>query len=171
MQVLKSAYGLTESPRLWYLEAKDGMDEVELKELAASRSVFLASDKGKTWAICALHVDDGLLVGDDKDERFVKLREKINQRFNIKEWQFLEEGKPLNFLGVELHKEKDGFNRSYGQICPRNRTPGRSEGEAGNSSVSRAGDNSEEVGYENEMASTTHHAADSVFGVTPGAVH
>jgi hypothetical protein len=109
MQVLKSAYGLTESPRLWYLEAKDGMDEVELKELAASRSVFLASDKGKTWAICALHVDDGLLVGDDKDERFVKLREKINQRFNIKEWQFLEEGKPLNFLGVELHKEKDGF--------------------------------------------------------------
>ena len=109
MQVLKSAYGLTESPRLWYLEAKDGMDEVELKELAASRSVFLASDKGKTWAICALHVDDGLLVGDDKDERFVKLREKINQRFNIKEWQFLEEDKPLNFLGVELHKEKDGF--------------------------------------------------------------
>ena len=109
MQVLKSAYGLTESPRLWYLEAKDGMNEVDLKELAASRSIFLAAEGGQTWAICALHVDDGLLIGDDKDERFVNLREKINKRFNIKEWQFLEEGKPLNFLGVELHKEKEGF--------------------------------------------------------------
>lgn len=48
-------------------------------------------------------------IGDDKDESFVKLREKINKRFNIKEWQFLEEGKPLNFLGVELHKEKNGL--------------------------------------------------------------
>eukprot|EP00435_Cladocopium_sp_Y103_P053694 s2591_g17.t1 len=109
MQVLKSAYGLTESPRLWYLEAKDGMADVDLLELAASRSVFLASEGDRTWAMCALHVDDGLLVGDNTDEKFVNLRKKIDQRFNIKEWQFLEEGKPLNFLGVELHKEKDGF--------------------------------------------------------------
>ena len=48
-------------------------------------------------------------VGDDKDEKFIAPREKINQRFNIKKWQFLEEGGPLNLLGVELHKEKDGF--------------------------------------------------------------
>lgn len=38
-----------------------GHGEVDLKELAASRSVFPASEGGQTWAICALHVDDGLL--------------------------------------------------------------------------------------------------------------
>ena len=109
MQVLKSAYGLTESPRLWYLEAKDGMSSTGLKELAASRSVFVAAEKGKTWAACALHVDDGLLVGDDNDKRFVELRAKINQRFNIKEWHHLTAEKSLSFLGVDLHLEQDGF--------------------------------------------------------------
>ena len=108
MQVLKSAYGLTESPRLWYLEASEGLNEVGLKELAASRSVFMAAEKGETWALCALHVDDGLLVGSDQDQRFVELRKKIDKRFNIKEWQYLEEKKPLTFLGVELRKEADG---------------------------------------------------------------
>lgn len=77
----------------------------------------------------------------------------------------------FEFPGSRTPQGEGRFHRSYGQVCPRDRTPGRSEGEAGNSSVSRAGDNFEEVGYENEMASTTHHAADSVFGVTPGAVH
>lgn len=109
MQVLKSAYGLTESPRLWYLEAKDGMKEVDMDELAASRSTFTATENGITWAICSLHVDDGLLVGCESDPRFIQLRERINQRFNIKEWKHLSPEEPLSFLGVEIHKETEGL--------------------------------------------------------------
>lgn len=109
MQVLKSAYGLTESPRLWYLEAKDGMKEVDMDELAASRSTFIATENGTTWAICSLHVDDGLLVGCESDPRFIQLRERINQRFNIKEWKHLSPQEPLSFLGVEIHKEAEGL--------------------------------------------------------------
>ena len=55
-------------------------------------------------------MDDGLLIGSDDDPRFVALRKSINGRFNIKEWQHLEEGKPLSFLGVELHKEQEGLS-------------------------------------------------------------
>lgn len=77
MQVFKSAYGLTESPRLWHLEAKDGMKEVRLNELNAWKSVFIASEKGHSWALRALQVDDGLLVGSDQDPKFVALRERV----------------------------------------------------------------------------------------------
>ena len=109
MQVLKSAYGLTESPRLWYLEAKEGLNEVGLKELKASRSTFIASENGKSWAMCSLHVDDGLLIGLDSDSRFVALRDRINKRFKIKEWKHLNDKGPLSFLGVDLHLESEGL--------------------------------------------------------------
>ena len=107
LQVLKSAYGLTESP----LEAKDGVAEIGLKELSASRSVFVASDEKASWALVALHVDDGLVAGRNSDPRFRGLRERINGRFNIKEWHELTPEKPLNFLGVSpLHREKNGLS-------------------------------------------------------------
>lgn len=86
------------------------MKEVRLNELNAWKSVFIASEKGHSWALCALRVDDGLLVGNDQDPKFVALRERINQQFNIEEWQLLTEEKPLNFLGVELRQEKDGLS-------------------------------------------------------------
>ena len=109
MQVLKSAYGLTESPRLWYLRAKEVLEGTGLKELAASRSTFVASENGASYAMCALHVDDGLLAGREDDPRFHRIKEAITEAFQIKKWQKLEEGKPLTFLGVEIFKEKIGI--------------------------------------------------------------
>lgn len=102
-QILKSAYGLTESPRLWYLKAKADLEDTPLVELPAARSLFAAQENGKTWAILALHVDDGLLMGDDQDPRFQSLRRQIDQKFKIKEWKRL----PMTFLGVKM-KFQDG---------------------------------------------------------------
>lgn len=102
LQVLKSAYGLTESPRLWYLEARETLQAAMLEELAASRSMFAASENGVSYALCALHVDDGLLVGCEKDRRFQEVKKRINDKFQIKKWNHLTEETPIPFLGVDL---------------------------------------------------------------------
>ena len=103
-QILKSAYGLTESPRLWYMKAKKDLEDTELKEIPASKSIFVAAEAGKSWAILALHVDDGLLVGDDRDPRFRALKKKIDGKFRIKEWKTL----PFTYLGVKMRSENGG---------------------------------------------------------------
>ena len=101
LQILKSAYGLTESPRLWYLEAVDRLSKTDLKELDIAKSTFVAGGSATepSWAILCLHVDDGLLLGDSKDKRFQKLKAQIDSMFKIKEWKTLGE-KPLQFLGI-----------------------------------------------------------------------
>ena len=106
LQVLKSAYGLTEAPRLWYLKAVKELQSTPLKELPMARSMFVACEKGKVWAILCLHVDDGLLCGDGKDPRYVQLKKDINSKFRIKEWK----KPPMQFLGVKLrHGDKPGL--------------------------------------------------------------
>ena len=63
LRVLKSAYGLTEAPRLWYLKAVKEIEATPLKEMPMARSTFVASSNGTSWAILCLHVDAGLLFG------------------------------------------------------------------------------------------------------------
>ena len=99
-RVLKSAYGLTEAPRLWYLKACKLLAETPLKELDVAKATFAAWDGNGTWAILCLHVDDGLLMGSATDPRFTALKVQINSLFNIKAWQSL----PLTFLGVDLQR-------------------------------------------------------------------
>ena len=103
MQILHSAYGLVESPRLWYLRASKLLTSTPLKEMPISKSSFVASDDSQAWALLSLHVDDGLLFGSEQDERFKKLKKDINGMFTIKEWKTI----PLTFLGVDL-KEQQG---------------------------------------------------------------
>ena len=106
LQVMKSAYGLTEAPRLWYLKVVKELETTPLKELSVARSTFVASEKGKVWAILCLHVDDGLLTGRADDPRYIELKEEINTRFRIKEWK----KPPMTFLGVGVrYGDKPGI--------------------------------------------------------------
>ena len=60
---------------------------------------------GEIYALCGLHVDDGMLSGNPKDPRFIKLQKEIDSRFNIKEW--LDSAKDtVTLLGVEVKLEK-----------------------------------------------------------------
>ena len=102
-QVLKSAYGLTEAPRLWYLKACKNLKQTPLQELSIAKATYAAFDEKGTWALLCLHVDDGLLLGSGQDPRFTRLKEQINSIFAIKGWEQL----PLKFLGVDL-REDDG---------------------------------------------------------------
>ena len=116
LAILKSAYGLTESPRLWYLEAVDRLKGTPLKELAVSRSTFVAGGSRSercledSWAILCLHVDDGLLLGDLSDPRVIALRKQIDNLFTIKEWKEVTAEKPIQFLGVEITRDSSGFH-------------------------------------------------------------
>ena len=105
MRVLKSAYGLTEALRLWYLKAVKEIEATPLKEMPMARSTFVASSNGTSRAILCLHVDDGLLFGDPKDRRYIDLKAEINRRFKIKEWK----KPPMTFLGVGLRREDGGM--------------------------------------------------------------
>ena len=102
LRVLKSAYGLTEAPRLWYLRAVELIHKTALREIPAARATFVASENGESYAILCLHVDDGLLLGHPKDPRYLKLKEELNGLFRIKEWKQV----PLTFLGVDMRTGK-----------------------------------------------------------------
>ena len=54
-----------------------------------------------TWAILCLHVEDGLLMGEEADPRFVKLKKSFDTLFTIKTWQQV----PMTFLGVGMEGE------------------------------------------------------------------
>ena len=100
LRVCKSAYGLSEAPRLWYLRATELLVEVGFKEIPMCRATYIwkKEDSLEVAAILCLHVDDGLLVASK--DTMDHLKKSINERFSIKEWQDLGE-KPVTFLGVK----------------------------------------------------------------------
>ena len=113
LQVLKSIYGLTEAPRLWYLRAKEVFEEAGFQELRLSRSTFVLMEEEKdaggnprTCACCNLHVDDGFLAGDEKSPTFQRAFEKLKESFNVKAWICLQD-QVHKYLGLETYQEKD----------------------------------------------------------------
>lgn len=106
MQVVKSAYGLSEAPRLWYLRACELLQQVGMTEIPFCRSTFIAADEKGCFAFCGLHVDDGFLAGDPKNPKFEALRQKINESFNIKSWDALGP-KGVDYLGMKVRYFSD----------------------------------------------------------------
>ena len=99
MRVCKSAYGLSEAPRLWYLRATELLIECGFTELPMCKAAYAKRDKkGQVVCIICLHVDDGLVVCSPKELKQVKA--DLDSKFSIKEWQDLCE-KPVTFLGVK----------------------------------------------------------------------
>ena len=97
MRVLKSAYGLAKAPRLWYLQAAQYMVECGMEELEICRATFVKAARG----MCTLHVDDGLLAGQEGCPVFKEVLAKVNQKFNIKEWKVLGPD-PVQYLGSQV---------------------------------------------------------------------
>ena len=100
LRVCKSAYGLSEAPRLWYLRATELLEEVGFREIPMCKATYIWKKDGSSEveAILCLHVDDGLLVAARSTLDYLK--KAIDERFSIKEWQDLGE-KPVAFLGVK----------------------------------------------------------------------
>ena len=108
LKVLKSIYGLTEAPRLWYLMAREVFEKCGYVELKMSKSTFVLVDEhGLTQSICNLHVDDGFLIGNPAAKEFQDAFSKIKGNFNVKEWIDLKT-KDHKYLGVITKVNPDG---------------------------------------------------------------
>eukprot|EP00971_Amphidinium_carterae_P265861 5273952-Amphidinium_carterae.1 len=118
LHLLKGAYGLSEAPHLWFLQAKRLLEECGFKELMEARACFIyCGHKGgksgdgtpSVKIVLLLHVDDGLMIADFGDKESHEVFEKVNARFSIKEWSILRPGHPLTYLGLQIRQTQDGF--------------------------------------------------------------
>ncbi|OLP77768.1 Fatty aldehyde dehydrogenase [Symbiodinium microadriaticum] len=69
VQLTKAGFGLPESPRLWYLEYKDTIEDLGLRELALVPGLFRAfHPDGTLRAMASVHVDDTRYAGDESSQ-------------------------------------------------------------------------------------------------------
>ena len=104
-RILKSAYGLSEAPRLWYIQAKDLLKSCGFCEIPWAPASFVKLRQGRVVAILCLHVDDGLLTVK-KGKETAEVQADINKLFSIKEWQTIDVT-PKSYLGMKVYV-KDG---------------------------------------------------------------
>ena len=70
LKLLKGGFGLAESPRLWYLECKNTLEEIGLHELKLVPGMFRAfHEDGRLRAVVCIHVDDTRYAGDDSAQQ------------------------------------------------------------------------------------------------------
>eukprot|EP00971_Amphidinium_carterae_P335930 6472029-Amphidinium_carterae.1 len=109
MELLKAAYGLSEAPRAWYLEAVRLLEQQGWRELGEAKATFVHGPvNSKTQAILNLHVDDGLLGGDHESEYVQEVVNNIQKNFNIKAWNVVDH-KGIDFLGAQIRKDKEAY--------------------------------------------------------------
>eukprot|EP00971_Amphidinium_carterae_P346466 6487924-Amphidinium_carterae.1 len=108
LQVLNSAYGLSEAPRLWFLRAHEQLLEIGFKQVEAAPCCYRWVEGDSVMALLSLHVDDGLVVADLQSNLWRQIQAKINKAFTIKGWVTVSD-KPLEHLGMELRSTSDGY--------------------------------------------------------------
>ncbi|CAE7731049.1 RE2 [Symbiodinium sp. CCMP2592] len=81
VELTKAGFGLPESPRLWYLEYKDCIQELGLEEMKLIPGVFRAFHKPPRRglrAMASIHVDDTRFAGDETaQEIWDRLRARL----------------------------------------------------------------------------------------------
>eukprot|EP00971_Amphidinium_carterae_P327521 6458931-Amphidinium_carterae.3 len=108
LKVLKSAYGLSEAPRLWYLRAHEALIESGFQQVEAAPCCYRWTEGNEVIALLSLHVDDGLVIADLDSSRWKDIQRRVNEAFSIKAWVRVSD-KPLEHLGMELKKIPGGF--------------------------------------------------------------
>eukprot|EP00971_Amphidinium_carterae_P336165 6472371-Amphidinium_carterae.1 len=109
MELLKAAYGLSEAPRAWYLEAVRLLEEQGWHELAEAKATFAhGPPSAPTRALLNLHVDDGLLGGAHDTPYVKEVVANIQKNFNIKAWQVVDQ-EGIDFLGAQIRKQDHSF--------------------------------------------------------------
>ena len=69
VELTKAGFGLPESPRLWYLEYRDTIQDLGLMELVLVPGLFRAfNGRGELRAMASLHVDDARYAGDETSD-------------------------------------------------------------------------------------------------------
>ena len=106
-KILKSAYGLSEAPRLWYIQAKDLLGRCGFHEVPWASATFVKRRHGHVIAILCLHVDDGFLAAKSGKET-AEIKGDIDKLFSIKEWQTID-ATPRSYLGMKIYVKEGVF--------------------------------------------------------------
>eukprot|EP00435_Cladocopium_sp_Y103_P055618 s618_g18.t1 len=132
MKMLKSAYGLSDAPLLWYEEADSRLQRGGWKRHALDKCCYYLVDKANPdmiLGILILHVDDLLIAGQADHPQFQEAIAELKKNFQFGKWEQLADGAPIKYCGgvIEL---KDGYvQTSYedyiNKICPMTVRKGR----------------------------------------------
>lgn len=96
----KSLYGLKQASRCWNQKFTDFIRAFGFSQCKADSCVFVSREK-KKLIILAIHVDDGLIVGEDANE-INRVILHLREKFEIKDTNV------DCFLGLEINKNSDG---------------------------------------------------------------
>lgn len=100
LKLKKSLYGLRQSPRRWNETFLKTMKEMGFVQAKNEPCIFRNNDSS---VVLAIYVDDGLIVGKDKEE-ILKILTILNKRFEIRI-----NTEPKTYLGMELKKDSNGL--------------------------------------------------------------
>ena len=103
-KVRKSAYGLYDASRKWFLAVKAQLLEMGMKPISGDDAVFTKHDKEDNLiGLCILHVDDFLVGGTEAFEKL--LNTKLKRRFTFGR---TETGR-FKFTGLNIELKRDGI--------------------------------------------------------------
>jgi hypothetical protein len=98
----KAAYGLVDGSRLFYLELKNKLEYLGMKELSGDPGLFTMHKDGKLIGIVCCHVDDLLMAGNDLFSSIV-----VEKLFKIFQFSKVEK-KKFKYVGCEIEKLDNG---------------------------------------------------------------
>ena len=112
VELTKGGFGLPESPRLWYLEYKDTIQDLGLHEMSLLPGVFRAfhpPPQRRVRALASIHVDDTRYAGDETaQEIWDQLRSRLKfgkQRKATDGW--------VKFCGRWERQDPETFEMEY----------------------------------------------------------
>ena len=98
----KSAYGLYDASRKWFLAVKAELLEMGMKPVSGDDAVFTKHEEGQLTGLCIMHVDDFLVGGTEAFESM--LNNKLKKRFSFGR---TETGR-FKFTGLNIEQKNDG---------------------------------------------------------------
>ena len=84
IRLTKGGFGLSESPRLWYLRLRRGLLELGLRELKLSPGTFVFHAGGTLRGVLAVHVDDLRIAFDPQYEYILT---ELRKTFTFGDWK------------------------------------------------------------------------------------
>ena len=97
LRLNKNLYGSKQASKLWFEHLKRGLRRRGFKQSKADKCVFY---KGNT--IFVVYVDNGILIGPDKNE-IDNIIASLKENYDL-----TDEGNLNEYLGIKIEKQKDG---------------------------------------------------------------
>ena len=98
-RLLKSLYGLRQSPRCWYGTVDERVVEIGFKSLKSDPCVYIYSEGGAMYVL-TLYVDDVILLGKDR-KVLERIKRKLMGRFSMTDM-----GDVSLVFGMEVTRER-----------------------------------------------------------------